>query len=120
STELTAQLLVPSTAATGSYDIMVTNPDGKKGVGAEKFIVTIGNTTANWLLPLDASALSLRSDGKFGDGTWSTYADGVCSVQSTVFFNGTGDNTMGFKYPKGKTCGRTFTLAFPDGYNETL
>lgn len=120
STELEAQLLVPSTAATGSYDIMVTNPDGKKGVGAEQFTVTVGNTTANWLLPIDASALSLRSDGKFSDGTFSTYADGVCSFESTVFFTGSGDNVMEFKYPKRKTCGRTFTLAFPDGYSETL
>jgi hypothetical protein len=120
STELVAQLLVPSTAPTGSYDIMVTNPDGKKGVGAEKFAVTIGNTEANWLVPIDASALSLRSDGKFSDGTYSTYADGVCSFNSTVFFTGSGDNVIEFKYPKGKTCGRTFTLAFPDGYSETL
>jgi hypothetical protein len=120
STELVAQLLVPSTAATGSYDIVVTNSDGKKGVGAEKFTVTIGNTTANWLLPLDASALSLRSDGQFSDGTYSTYADGVCSFESTLYFTGSGDNTMSMRYPKRRVCGRTFTLVFPDGYSETL
>src|SRR5437899_9495184 len=41
--------------------------------------------TATWKLPLADGALALRSDGQFGDGTYSVYANGGCSVSTRIF-----------------------------------
>jgi len=80
------------------------------------------NPTATWLIPLNDAALSLRSDhnAQFSDGTYSRYANGECSFTSTIFLDGTGDNTFGFSYPRNRTCGRTWTVVYPDAYSETL
>jgi len=122
STELVANLAVPSDAPVASYDVVVTLSTGKKGIGAELFAVTQGNSAATWAFPLADAGLSLKSDRQYSDGTYSRYADGVCSVESTIFVPGTGDNTISFTYPKGRkgACGRKWTLAFPDGYAESL
>lgn len=122
STELIANVNVPSTASIANYDVVVTLATGKKGIGAELFAVTLGNTTATWAFPLADARLSVRSDRQYSDGTYSLYADGVCTVSSTIFVTGTGDNTIGFSYPKSGhgSCGRTWTLSYPDGFSETL
>ena len=80
------------------------------------------NPTATWEFPVSDAGLSVKSDHTFldGTGTYSVYANGVCSVSSTIFYGGSGDNTIQFSYPKGKSCGRTWTVDYPDGYSETL
>jgi len=118
--QLTARITVPAGATLGSYDVVVANSDGKKGVGAELFTVLQGDPRMTWAFPLDDAALSIRSDRQFSDGTYSIYADGVCSVVSSLFLTGTGDNVFQMTYPKANTCGRTWTMVYPDGFTETL
>jgi len=80
--------------------------------------------TATWKIPLDASGLSLRSDGLYGDGSYSVYANGVCTVAAKIFAttaaSNSGDATIQTTAPKGNKCGRTFTLRYPDASTETL
>ena len=78
------------------------------------------NPSATWKLPLADVGLSIKSDGQYSDGTYSVYANGVCSFSSTIFYDGTGDNTFGFEYPHGRSCGRAWTVTYPDGVSETL
>ncbi len=79
------------------------------------------NPTATWSIPLDTTGLALRSDGLFGSGGNSVYANAVCTVSATIFYYGpTGDATLQMSAPKGGKCGRTITLAYPDGFRETL
>jgi len=80
------------------------------------------NATATWQFPLSDEGLSVKSDHQFvdGTGTYSTYANGTCTVSSTIFYSGSGDNTIQFSYPKARSCGRTWTVVYPDGYTETL
>jgi hypothetical protein len=70
--------------------------------------------TATWKIPLADAGLSLQSDGMFGDGTYSVYANGVCRVSATIFAN-SGDATVQTTAPKGNTCGRRFRVVYPDG-----
>lgn len=81
------------------------------------------DVTAQWAFPLADAGLSVRSDGQFNDGTYSWYSNGVCSVTSKIFVDGSGDNTINFSYPKTSpkpVCGRTFTMVYPDAFTETL
>jgi hypothetical protein len=79
------------------------------------------NPTSDWAFPLDAAGLSIRSDGQFSDGTYSWYRNGECSMSTTIFLDGTGDNVFSFSYPQARgRCGRTWTVSYPDGYSETL
>ena len=79
--------------------------------------------TVTWKLPLADAALAFRSDGRYSDGTYSVYSNGVCSVQ-TVIYSGSatssGDATIRTSEPKGNRCGRLFTLSYPDGVSETV
>jgi hypothetical protein len=83
--------------------------------------VTNSNPSSTWEVPLADAGLSVKSDHKYPDGTntYSVYAEGVCSFTSTIFTTGSGDDTFGFTYPKGK-CGRTWTVTYSDGFTETL
>jgi hypothetical protein len=78
--------------------------------------------TSTWEVPLADASLSVKSDHNFPDAnaTYSVYANGVCSFTSTFFTTGSGDDTFGFNYPKPRTCGRTWTVSYPDGFTETL
>jgi hypothetical protein len=80
--------------------------------------------TATWKIPLNATGLAFQSDGRYGDGTYSVYANGVCNVSATIFAtaagSNTGDATIQTSKPSGGKCGRVFTLSYPDGYTETL
>lgn len=76
--------------------------------------------TATWKIPLSAAGLAFRSDGLFGDGTYSLYAHGVCTVSTSFNFSVTGDATIRTSAPKGGKCGRQFTLVYPDLFTETL
>ena len=83
--------------------------------------VTNSNPSSNWEIPLADAGLSVKSDHKYPDATntYSVYAQNVCSFSSTMFTTGSGDDTFGFTYPKGK-CGRTWTVTYSDGFTETL
>jgi hypothetical protein len=78
--------------------------------------------TATWKIPLDEAGLALKSDGRFGDGSASVYANGVCGVSTRIFSaaSESGDATLQTSYPKGKGCGRTVIMAYPDGGADTL
>lgn len=80
--------------------------------------------TATWKIPLAAAALSLRSDGLYGDGTYSVYANGVCNVSAKIFAttaaSNSGDATIQTSKPTRGKCGRTFTLSYPDAFTETV
>jgi hypothetical protein len=77
--------------------------------------------TVTWKLPLNDAALAFRSDHQFGDGTYSSYANGVCGVTTWVEMAST-DPFPGFAHVslgRGKGCMRTLTLVYPDGRVET-
>lgn len=77
--------------------------------------------SASWLLPLDAGALAVRSDGQYASGAYSRYANGVCSVSAKIFLNGSGDATIQTDAGKGKNgCTRRFTVTYPDGATESF
>jgi len=82
--------------------------------------------SATWSIPLADAGLALKSDGKFGDGLSSVYANGVCGVGTNIFAttasgpNPTGDATLQMSYPKGHGCGRTVIMSYPDGGADTL
>jgi hypothetical protein len=127
--ELVATILVPAAAPVATYDVEVTLSNGKKGVGAELFEVTVGDPKATFSFPLADAGLGLASDGQFNDGTWSQYADGVCGVVSRIFAttaaSNSGDATMQTNQPrtKDRSCAvfpRTVTLRYPDAVNETI
>ncbi len=126
STQVIATISVPASAPVASYDVQVTLSDGKKGVGAELFAVTLADPTITWLLPLDDAALSFRSDRQYSNGTYSAYADGVCGLTTWVEmaitdpFPGFGHLSGAHPVSSGKKgqCGRSLTLFYPDGTTE--
>lgn len=120
SSKLNANVTIAADAALGSYDIAVTTSSGKKGVGSELFAVVLTNTSATWTIPLADAGLALRSDHLYSDGTISVYANGVCTVAGIIYVGSTGDMTIQTSVTKGKSCGRVFTLVYPDGVSETV
>jgi hypothetical protein len=80
--------------------------------------------TATWLIPLEASGLALRSDGRYPSNGNSLYANGVCGVTAKIFAatsSSSGDATITMDAPSGKNgCGRTVTLDYGNGITETL
>jgi len=74
--------------------------------------------TSTWKLPIDDAGLGLTSDGRESDGTFSTYADGVCGVTGKIFTDGSGDATLQTNNPKDKTRScvpRTMNVVYPVG-----
>jgi hypothetical protein len=86
----------------------------------------VKDPSATWSIPLADAGLALKSDGRFGDGTSSVYANGVCGVGTNIFAttasgpNPTGDATLQMSYPRGHGCGRTVIMSYPDGGADTL
>lgn len=80
----------------------------------------VSDPTATWMIPLDATGLAFQSDGLYGNGTYSVYANGICTVSTTIFVGGSGDATIQANAPKGHVCGREFKYVFPDGSSETV
>ena len=80
--------------------------------------------TATWKFPLADASLSLKSDHRYGDGTYSVYADGVCGVAAKIFattqFSNSGSASLQTSAPTAAKCGRVFTMTYPDGFSETL
>jgi len=89
STEVVAVITVSSTATIASYDISVTNTDGKKGVGAELFAIQSSGVPVAITMedsgPL--GAYHVRSDGR------GEYVNGVDLVYASI--DGTGNLFMG-------------------------
>ena len=108
-------------AVTTTYDIAVTTSKGKKGIGTELFAVTEPAVTPTWLIPLADGNLGVRSDGQFGDGTYSAYANGVCGVETVIFASASGSNSgdATLRTTK-KSCTRRWVLHFPDGFTESV
>ena len=118
---LVARIVVPASAPLASYDVEVMLGDGKKGVGAEMFLVTENDPSATFLFQLDDAALGVRSDRLFQSGNASTYANGVCGTATHIFAttekSNSGDATLsigGTASGKGK-CSRWLTIAYGDG-----
>lgn len=81
------------------------------------------NPTSTWKIPLDDGNLAVRSDHAYSDGTYSSYASGVCNVSGTIATSsasGSGDATLQTSNPTKGKCGRQFTLVYPDGFSETV
>jgi hypothetical protein len=128
STQLVAQILVPATAPVASYDVEVLLRDGKKGVGAELFEVLQGDPWTTFHFPLDDGALSVKSDGLYTSGGYSTYENGVCGVSSKIFASEAASNsgdaimqTTNARSGGGKCATpRKLTLSYPDAVTETV
>jgi hypothetical protein len=127
-TELKASIVIPAAAPVAKYDVVVTLSNGKKGVGAEKFEVLLGDPTAAYLFPLDDAALDVKSDRQFTSGGNSVYGDGVCGVGSKIFAteaaSNSGDATMQTNNPtrKDRKCAaypRKLTVVFGPGDQQT-
>ena len=127
-TELVANVTIAPDADTLRYDVVVMTTTGKKGIGSELFAV-IGDPPATWFIPLDATGLSLASDGKYptSDG-FSAYASGVCGVSSRIFAtesgSNSGDATIHTGMPKhaDRKCAsypRKITVRYPDNSTQT-
>lgn len=102
--QLKARLQVPVDAPTGSYDVEVYLVDGKKGVGAELFLVVQkfqSASSATYNIP--ATGYSFTSWGN------ADYADGVCGVLARVFYLAPNylDGNMQLDNPRSKdrSCG---------------
>jgi len=131
SRQIVANITVSASAAAAKWDVIVMAAGKKGGIGTEMFTVKQrGNInpapTDTWRLPLDTAGLAFRSDGQYSDGTHSVYANGICNVTGSIFngsdggSNDSGDATIQTSSPSKAKCGRVFTLAYPDGFTETL
>ncbi|MEP7327270.1 MAG: hypothetical protein ABI836_15065 [Gemmatimonadota bacterium] len=78
--------------------------------------------TATWLIPLADAGFGLASDGLYGDGSFSVYANGVCGVSGQIFATTAGSNTgdATIQTGKAKNCSRHFLLRYPDGGTESV
>lgn len=86
---------------------------------------TVSNPTATVKLPLSDSGLSVKSDRAFSDGTYSSYANGVCGITATIFLSGSGDMVMDGGNPKyaDRKCAyypRKATVVYPDGSSDLV
>jgi hypothetical protein len=125
STQLVANLTIAIDAVVSPYDVVVVTSTGKKGIGTDAFTVQLGAPTATIKLPLSDAGLSLKSDGQFGDGTFSLYKDGTCGITGMIFVNGSGDGVVDGSNPsaKDRKCiyyPRKVTVLYPDGIAELI
>ncbi len=78
---------------------------------------------STWRIPLDTTVLSLRGDGHFSDGTFSTYTHQACGVNAVIFAGGSGDAVMQTPVAEfKKKCSvypRIVALRYPDGLLES-
>ena len=90
-----------------------------------RFAQGVADPTATIKLPLADGLLSLKSDGKFGDGTYSVYSDGICGITGMIFVTGSGDGLVDGSNPnaKDRKCiyyPRKVTVLYPDGIAEII
>lgn len=100
SRKLIANITIAVDAATGLYDVIVTNLGGKKGIGTELFAVKQKQVNPGSIMEYSVSdaAVKIRSDHRAeyltADGLRYRYESGVCGVGGTFFVFGSGDATM--------------------------
>ena len=87
-----------------------------------KPVSELPDPTVTWKLPLSDGGLSLKSDRLFSDATYSSYANGVCTVKTWVEMSST-DPYPGFAHlsltaGKKSSCTRSLTVLYPDGGTE--
>jgi len=119
-----ASLLVVTALAA----LLACSPDVSGPTAEEASLARGGpaDPTATWMIPLADGGLALRSDQnpQYAVGDYSVYANGTCGVEAKIFattqYSNSGDATIQTKAPKGKTCGRRFTLVYPDATTETV
>lgn len=84
SRKLIANITIAADAATGLYDVMVTNVGGKKGIGTELFAVKQKATDTPLTVTFrDAATDGILSDAQVRSGD-PTYIDGVESVGASI------------------------------------
>lgn len=116
--------IVAGCSRPGDATIALTMPTSTGSLTSKS--TQVKDPSATWGIPLDDGSLAVRSDRQFGDGTYSLYTNGVCGVTTTIFATTassptpSGDAVLETSYPKGKSCGRTVTMVYPDGGQETL
>jgi len=81
--------------------------------------------TVSFLVPLADAGLAVKSDGLYGDGTWSRYTNGICGVTASIFEGGSGDAVMQTNNPTAanRKCAdapRKWTLVYDDGVVEII
>ncbi len=100
SRKLVANITIAVDAATGLYDVIVTNLGGKKGIGTELFAVKRKQVNPGSIMEYSVSdaGFKIRSDHRVeyltADGLRYRYESGVCGVGGTFFVFGSGDATM--------------------------
>jgi hypothetical protein len=102
----------------------VTNPSSVIPSTVREAHNTVADPTDTWKIPLADAGLALRSDYAYSDGTYSSYTSGVCNVGGTIFAttaaSNSGDATIQTSNATKGKCGRRFTLAYPDGFTESV
>jgi hypothetical protein len=124
--QLVANITISGSATSASWDVALYS-GGKTGIGTEVAVLKqafkVLDPTATWIIPLDDAGLGFRSDHLYSDGVNSLYADGVCKVTAVIYAtsnaSGSGDAIFSTNVSSGK-CVRRFTLAYPDGFTETV
>lgn len=100
SRKLIANITIAVDADPVLYDVLVTTPGGKKGIGTELFAVKQKQVNPGSVVEYPASDASfqIRSDHRAeyltADGLRYRYESGVCGVGGTFFVFGSGDATM--------------------------
>lgn len=100
SKRLVANITIAADADPVLYDVLVTTPGGKKGIGTELFVVKQKqeNPPAIFEYPADDAAFKVRSDHRVEylspDRLRYLYEAGVCGVGARIFEFGSGDATM--------------------------
>lgn len=93
-------------------------------LGDPRFAKPVGsNPTTTWKFPPASAGLSVRGDGKYSDGTYSVYANGVCGVIGAFFAgSSTSSGDMTLNTGSDRKCAsspRKLTLVYDDGFVET-
>ena len=100
SRRLVANITIAADADPVLYDVLVTTPGGKKGIGTELFAVKQKqqNPLSTVEYPAADAGFKIRSDHRVeylsGDGLRYVYESGVCGVTGEFFAFGSGDVTM--------------------------
>ena len=100
SRRLIANITIAVDADPVLYDVIVTTPGGKKGIGTELFAVKRKQTNPPAIFEYSASdgGFKIRSDHRAeylsADGLRYIYEAGVCGVGAQIYPYGSGDATM--------------------------
>jgi alpha-tubulin suppressor-like RCC1 family protein len=120
SSELVANITVALSAATGSYDILVTTSKGKKGIGSELFTITLKHNDVATVTVAPAtntivvgSSVQLKATAYNSSGTvlskatftWATSNPSVAAVSATGFMTVVGQGSASITAGSGSASG---------------